>query len=152
MLCIQRTSTGEGQLSACFVLGSHKLYFLFCALSQPDGVSCFNNNVSQFNPEYLKWRPSTTPFSTVQVNPQRVNLVPPSDSATVQFFLYLFSPFFFFCVFLHMADLLNLWWPPNSPPTHPRYQFVCVCTPGGPLSHHPLTHTTSLCVCTRGGP
>ena len=27
MLCIQRTSTGEGQLSACFVLGSHKLYF-----------------------------------------------------------------------------------------------------------------------------
>ena len=74
-------------ISICFVLGSHKLYFLFCALSQPDDVSCFNNNVSQFNPEYLKWQPSTTPFSTVQVNPQRVNLVPPSDSATVQFFL-----------------------------------------------------------------
>ena len=69
---------------------------------------------------------------------------------SVTFFTFL-SFFVSFC-----TDLLNLW-----------------CTSGGPLTHHPLTHTTSLCVsvhvvgpnsppahphyqfvcvCTRGGP
>ena len=68
MLCIQRTSSGEGQLSTCFVLGSHKLHELYFSLTIDMYLHCAVLSISFFTS---------------------------------------------LCVFLHMADLLNiiLWWP-----------------------------------------